>query len=63
MASVILSSIGMTLLRLVKSGLGRGSITQSISRRTVTGYHWGMPGAGKLTKEGNGYAFTPVAAS
>jgi glyoxylase-like metal-dependent hydrolase (beta-lactamase superfamily II) len=29
----------------------------------LAGYHWGMPGAGKLTKEGNGYAFTPVSAS
>ena len=30
---------------------------------TMTGYHWGMPGAGKLSKQGNGYAFTPVTAS
>lgn len=30
---------------------------------TMTGYHWGMPGAGKLSKQGNGYAFTPVSAS
>ncbi len=29
---------------------------------TLTGYHWGMPGAGKLTKQGNGYAFEPVKA-
>lgn len=27
---------------------------------TVTGYHWGMPGAGKVKKDGNGYAFMPV---
>jgi glyoxylase-like metal-dependent hydrolase (beta-lactamase superfamily II) len=27
---------------------------------TLTGYHWGMPGAGKLARSGNGYAFTPV---
>lgn len=26
----------------------------------VTGYHWGMPGAGTIAKDGNGYAFTPV---
>ena len=27
---------------------------------TLTGYHWGMPGAGTLAKDGNGYAFTAV---
>lgn len=27
----------------------------------VTGYHWGMPGAGTLQKDGNGYALVPVA--
>jgi glyoxylase-like metal-dependent hydrolase (beta-lactamase superfamily II) len=26
----------------------------------VTGYHWGMPGAGTISKDGNGYAFVPV---
>ena len=26
-----------------------------------TGYHWGMPGAGTVSKDGNGYALTPVA--
>jgi glyoxylase-like metal-dependent hydrolase (beta-lactamase superfamily II) len=26
-----------------------------------TGYHWGMPGAGSIAKDGNGYALTPVA--
>lgn len=25
------------------------------------GYHWGMPGCGKLAKDGNGYVFTPMA--
>lgn len=24
------------------------------------GYHYGMPGAGRIAKDGNGYAFTPV---
>jgi glyoxylase-like metal-dependent hydrolase (beta-lactamase superfamily II) len=24
------------------------------------GYHWGMPGAGTIAKDGNGYALTPV---
>lgn len=28
---------------------------------TVTGYHYGMPGAGKIAKDGSGYAYTPVA--
>jgi glyoxylase-like metal-dependent hydrolase (beta-lactamase superfamily II) len=27
----------------------------------VTGYHFGMPGAGTLAKDGAGYAYTPVA--
>ena len=27
---------------------------------TVTGYHWGMPGAGTIQKDGNGYALVPV---
>jgi glyoxylase-like metal-dependent hydrolase (beta-lactamase superfamily II) len=26
-----------------------------------TGYHWGMPGAGTIAKDGNGYALVPVA--
>ncbi len=26
-----------------------------------TGYHWGMPGAGNVVKDGNGYALVPVA--
>lgn len=30
---------------------------------TVTGYHWGMPGAGTIKKDGNGYALVPVAAT
>ena len=29
---------------------------------TVTGYHFGMPGAGTIEKDGNGYAFVPVKA-
>jgi glyoxylase-like metal-dependent hydrolase (beta-lactamase superfamily II) len=27
----------------------------------LTGYHWGMPGAGTIAKDGNGYAISPVA--
>jgi hypothetical protein len=29
---------------------------------TMTGYHWGMPGAGKITKQGSGYAVEPAKA-
>jgi glyoxylase-like metal-dependent hydrolase (beta-lactamase superfamily II) len=29
---------------------------------TITGYHYGMPGAGTIAKDGNSYAFTPVKA-
>lgn len=28
----------------------------------MTGYHWGMPGAGTVRKDGNGYAFIPIKA-
>ncbi|MGE0769412.1 MAG: MBL fold metallo-hydrolase [Hyphomicrobiaceae bacterium] len=27
---------------------------------TLTGYHWGMPGAGTIKKDGDGYALVPV---
>ncbi len=27
----------------------------------MTGYHYGMPGAGRIEKDGNGYAFVPLA--
>lgn len=29
-------------------------------RMVVTGYHWGMPGAGTIAKDGQGYALVPV---
>ncbi len=29
----------------------------------LTGYHWGMPGAGTIKKDGTGYALVPVTAS
>jgi glyoxylase-like metal-dependent hydrolase (beta-lactamase superfamily II) len=32
-------------------------------KAVVTGYHYGVPGAGTLAKDGNGYAFTPVKAA
>ena len=28
---------------------------------TVTGYHFGLPGAGTIAKDGKGYVFTPIA--
>ena len=28
---------------------------------TITGYHYGMPGAGRIAKDGSGYAYTPIA--
>ena len=27
---------------------------------TITGYHYGLPGAGTIQKDGNGYAFVPI---
>lgn len=34
---------------------------QAVADKSVlTGYHWGMPGAGTLQKDGNGYALVPV---
>jgi glyoxylase-like metal-dependent hydrolase (beta-lactamase superfamily II) len=32
-------------------------------RATVTGYHFGMPGAGTIKKDGKGYAYVPVKAA
>lgn len=29
-------------------------------KSVVTGYHWGLPGAGTIQKDGNGYALVPV---
>lgn len=31
-------------------------------KAVLTGYHWGMPGAGTLKKDGKGYAYVPVKA-
>ena len=28
----------------------------------ATGYHWGMPGAGTVQRDGTGYALVPVKA-
>jgi glyoxylase-like metal-dependent hydrolase (beta-lactamase superfamily II) len=29
---------------------------------TITGYHFGLPGAGKIKKDGKGYTFVPIKA-
>ena len=29
---------------------------------TITGYHYGIPGAGTIAKDGNSYMFTPMKA-
>lgn len=35
---------------------------QAVADKLVcSGYHWGMPGAGTISKDGNGYALVPVA--
>ena len=35
---------------------------QAVADKTMlTGYHWGMPGAGTLAKDGGGYVLAPVA--
>ena len=31
-------------------------------KATITGYHYGLPGAGTIAKDGNGYVFTAIAA-
>lgn len=40
----------------------RKLLDRAIADKMVcTGYHWGMPGAGTIAKDGNGYALVPVA--
>lgn len=40
----------------------RATFDRVIAEKLVcTGYHWGMPGAGSIAKDGNGYALVPVA--
>jgi glyoxylase-like metal-dependent hydrolase (beta-lactamase superfamily II) len=40
----------------------RRILDQAISDKAIlTGYHWGMPGAGTVSKDGQGYVLTPVA--
>jgi glyoxylase-like metal-dependent hydrolase (beta-lactamase superfamily II) len=40
----------------------RRTFDQAVADKMVcTGYHWGMPGAGTVVKDGNGYALVPVA--
>jgi glyoxylase-like metal-dependent hydrolase (beta-lactamase superfamily II) len=40
----------------------RRVMDQAIADKTIcVGYHWGMPGAGTIAKDGQGYALVPVA--
>jgi len=40
----------------------RSTFDKAVADKMVcTGYHWGMPGAGTIVKDGNGYALVPVA--
>ena len=40
----------------------RKTFDQAVADKTIcTGYHWGMPGAGTILKDGTGYALVPVA--
>lgn len=40
----------------------RRTFDQAVADKIVcSGYHWGMPGAGTVVKDGNGYALVPVA--
>ncbi len=40
----------------------RRTFDQVVADQMVcTGYHWGMPGAGTVVKDGNGYALVPIA--
>ncbi len=40
----------------------RKTFDRAIADKIVcTGYHWGMPGAGTIAKDGKGYVLTPVA--
>lgn len=47
----------------VMAEAGRKAVFErAIAEKAVlTGYHWGVPGAGTIVKDGNGYAFVPVA--
>lgn len=40
----------------------RETFERTVADKTIcTGYHWGMPGAGTVAKDGKGYALVPVA--
>lgn len=39
----------------------RKLMEQAVTDKSIiTGYHWGLPGAGTIQKDGNGYALVPV---
>jgi len=57
---------GMNLVLDTDSAMAEASrrriFEAAISEKAVlTGYHWGIPGAGTIVKDGAGYAFVPVA--
>ena len=54
-------SIGFDADKPMAAATRRKVFDQAIADKMVmTGYHWGMPGAGTVKKDGNGYAFVPV---
>jgi glyoxylase-like metal-dependent hydrolase (beta-lactamase superfamily II) len=54
-------SIGFDNDKAMAAATRRRVFDRAIADKMVmTGYHWGMPGAGKVKKDGNGYAFLPV---
>ncbi len=57
---------GMNLVLDSDSALAEASrrkmFERAIAEKAVlTGYHWGVPGAGTIAKDGAGYALVPVA--
>lgn len=46
----------------VKAEASRRALFERVvkEKTVVTGYHWGMPGAGTIEKDGKGYALVPV---
>jgi len=56
-------SIGFDMNQAMAAATRRKVFDQAIADKVImTGYHWGMPGAGTVAKDGNGYAFVPVKA-
>jgi glyoxylase-like metal-dependent hydrolase (beta-lactamase superfamily II) len=56
-------SIGFDYDKPLAATVRRKIFDRAIADKIVmTGYHWGMPGAGTVVKDGNGYAYIPVKA-